>query len=397
MKNWVPAIGLAALLCGAAFDGPGRQTVIFLTGDFRGQLSPCGCTKPMDGGIRRLATAVRQLGTTEKPILLMNTALIDGAGRQDELKLEAIAEASRAMDATLVVAGASETRLGSAMVDSANQLSGGNMKLSTPMPEPTVEGDFAIIPATPSDASEVRRASGEAAQSGRRLIVVLDGDRREAQALARDVPAVALIQYRSVGTPPTSIEWVEGTALATPGEYGKALVRLLFDGRTFSDYRVVPLTAGFKDDPDVARIYARYLRRVDREGLLGKVARLSSAAFAGSQACAPCHGKLVAQWKASKHAGAYATLEKEGHATDPDCVPCHVVGLDRQGGFASRSSTPRLANVGCESCHGPAKLHALAPRKSRLQRVQPSTCVNCHTTLTSPGFDFKTFWAKIRH
>ncbi|HSI73617.1 MAG TPA: multiheme c-type cytochrome, partial [Fimbriimonas sp.] len=98
----------------------------------------------------------------------------------------------------------------------------------------------------------------------------------------------------------------------------------------------------------------------------------------------------------SAHAHALLTLEKEGHPRDPDCVSCHVVGLQFSTGFKSRQKTPQLANIGCESCHGAGAKHAAKP-SLKLRKLTEQACLPCHTTENSPHFDFKTYWKKIRH
>ena len=401
MKVWLPLGGTAMLVAACIGIGPKPVATLILTGDFRGVLSPCGCTKPMNGGIRRLATAVRQLGTSGKPIVLLNTSLIGGATRQDELKLETLAEAAKSMSGTFAAIGESESSVGPEMLDSAQRLSGGVFRSavdSNSEPQEAVaSGPFMIVAARPDSGAALQSVRIQAESRGLKLVVVLDGSRRDAVAMARSTPGISLIQYRSTGSPPLALEMEGSTALATPAEFGKTIVRLSYDGSKFSSYRVVDLAATFADDPEVASIYRRYLRRVDAAGLLEQIPRLPSKAFAGSAACATCHPGAYARWEKSKHSHAYATLVSEGHGRDPDCVPCHVVGLGSKTGFASKSLTPRLANVGCESCHGPSKEHAANPRRSRLGRVSPSSCASCHTTTNSPGFEFRKFWPMIRH
>ena len=46
---------------------------------------------------------------------------------------------------------------------------------------------------------------------------------------------------------------------------------------------------------------------------------------------------------------------------DGECVVCHTVGFGYKTGFANEKDTPKLKDVGCESCHGPGSLHAKNP------------------------------------
>ena len=62
MKLWAGAVGVVGLACG--FLGPDSKTsrkarMIVVGGGVSGYLSPCGCTYPMSGGIRRWAAQVR--------------------------------------------------------------------------------------------------------------------------------------------------------------------------------------------------------------------------------------------------------------------------------------------------------------------------------------------------
>jgi hypothetical protein len=110
-----------------------------------------------------------------------------------------------------------------------------------------------------------------------------------------------------------------------------------------------------------------------------------------------CHAEAYKAWHNSAHANALADLEREGHARDPDCLSCHVTGLASTVGFTTRALTPKLANVTCESCHGPAKSHTLSPKLFHLPTVGRESCVGCHSVDNSPNFDFDRFWPKVQH
>lgn len=88
-------------------------------------------------------------------------------------------------------------------------------------------------------------------------------------------------------------------------------------------------------------------------------------AYIGSEACGKCHEYAYDVWKASKHSHAYQTLVDAKHPSlrqyDGECIVCHTVGFGYKTGFANETETPKLKNVGCESCHGPGSLHAKNP------------------------------------
>jgi hypothetical protein len=94
--------------------------------------------------------------------------------------------------------------------------------------------------------------------------------------------------------------------------------------------------------------------------------------YVGSEACKKCHPHAYKVWKASKHSHAYKTLVEAKHPSlrqyDGECVVCHTVGFGYQTGFRNEKDTPKLENVGCESCHGPASLHKRNPRDPEWKR-----------------------------
>ena len=153
------------------------------------------------------------------------------------------------------------------------------------------------------------------------------------------------------------------------------------------------------------------------------------------------HESSYKVWKKSGHSLALATLEhtQPPRNYDPECVSCHVVGWDPEhffpykGGYESRQTTPQLADVGCESCHGPgeahvnAELHGTLGLQQELQKAaglskaeaekcaaevleelqkvmrvtraeaEKHLCVTCHDGDNSPDFKFETYWPFIEH
>jgi len=91
-------------------------------------------------------------------------------------------------------------------------------------------------------------------------------------------------------------------------------------------------------------------------------------AYVGTNDCKKCHIKEWKSWSETKMANAFEVLkpgaraeakEKVGldpdkdYSGDPACVRCHVIGFQEEGGFVDFETTPELAGVGCETCHGP--------------------------------------------
>ena len=172
------------------------------------------------------------------------------------------------------------------------------------------------------------------------------------------------------------------------------------------------LKENWPDHPAAAPVFAKYDERVKglffaRMEIMERQQRESP--FAGAQACQACHLSAHEAWKKSRHAGALATLEKVGKQFDPECLACHVVGLEK-GGFISKELTPALANVQCENCHGPGKDHARNPAQrtgppvgvssnNGAVMVKPDmrTCRTCHRGSHSPTFAFSVYWPKVIH
>jgi len=115
-----------------------------------------------------------------------------------------------------------------------------------------------------------------------------------------------------------------------------------------------------------------------------------SAQYAGAIACAECHEDIYNLEEATGHPHALNILKNIGQANNPACVPCHSVGFGLPTGFKSEAATPQLAGVQCESCHGPAAVHAANPMDiSRRPRADMAgqVCGGCHTGSHHPTYD----------
>ncbi len=114
------------------------------------------------------------------------------------------------------------------------------------------------------------------------------------------------------------------------------------------------------------------------------------AGYVGSASCAPCHADPYAQWKKTPHARTSITLASREREFWPECLTCHSTGYGAASGYAPASARRELAEVGCETCHGPGAAHTAAPRRDNIRNdVSPVTtevCESCHDPKHDPSF-----------
>jgi hypothetical protein len=166
-----------------------------------------------------------------------------------------------------------------------------------------------------------------------------------------------------------------------------------------------------------------YLAKYPHTGLQEIQRKFPGAKFVGSSACKTCHKESYKVWEGSKHAKAYEKLVAKGKPEnlrqfDGECVVCHTIGYKDQTGFVNEKDSPKLINVGCESCHGPGSPHLednydkeilalMNPykakpgepeiaKKQRLLHLQDS-CRKCHDQENDVNWDFDKRWPDIVH
>lgn len=93
--------------------------------------------------------------------------------------------------------------------------------------------------------------------------------------------------------------------------------------------------------------------------------------YAGSKACGGCHAEQYERFTShSKKSVSWSSVAIMASDLKPfeleQCYGCHTTGHG-QGGFVSIEQTPQLADVGCETCHGPggSMPHAEIPLSSK--------------------------------
>ncbi|MEI8281522.1 MAG: cytochrome c family protein [Armatimonadota bacterium] len=387
MKWLVPTLALSILGFGFApslQSQTANDVTIIISGGARGHLSPCGCTSPMSGGFKRLATLVRDLNSKGKVYWIDTGDIIDKPGRQSQMKAETYGELLGKLGVDAVAYTRQDQLQGAGLLAAAAPLTKRDWLAPNAEPGYHSKEQVTVGGLTVSSTSEQAAKIDIERPTD---IVLFDGSKSALGSLKK---AHRMEVFASEGIPT-----IDGSKVSPGSNLRGVLVA------TFRDHRLVSvrsalLESAMKEDAGSEKIYRNYLLRVTQEKLIEGVPKDSNADYSGSASCQSCHTKVYNQFLKTKHATAYRSLVKEGHQADPDCVACHVVGLNSTKGFWYEK-TPGLAQVGCESCHGSGREHARNPKAFHLPKVEEKTCVTCHTPSNSPSFVFKSFWKKIKH
>ncbi len=452
-------------------DWPEQVALAFvITGRQHGYMEPCGCAglDRMKGGMSRRDSLFKELRQERGwPVVGLDVGgLAKGYGRQAEIKFHRMVDAVRKMDYAAITLGTSDLKLpaGELAADAADDGSGENPFISANM---ALFGFDAELTASVRIVEVGGRKVGITGVLGKQfqkeiqndeieqvdpetalqkivpklkaqadyLVLLAHATKEESIALAQQFPDFDLVVTAGgFPDPPAVPELLNGgaTILAEVGEKGmNAVVLALVDDpkRPFL-YQSVPLDSRFSESPDMKRIMTIYQDQLKELGFENLGISVGESAppyarsellgkFVGSGKCESCHEESYRVWKKSGHAHAFRTLREldPPRHFDPECIACHVIGWDAAGYFPYRDAyqslekTPKLIDVGCESCHGPGGAHAKAEEgadlelQEKLQKAAILTledardrqCRTCHDGDNSPEFDFDKYWPEVEH
>lgn len=173
----------------------------------------------------------------------------------------------------------------------------------------------------------------------------------------------------------------------------------------------VPVGEDLPEDAAVRRVLTRFYGEIARENLrLARAQRrpcpdpasgeasyigIDEPPRGGTFGCRTCHAAAADFWSTTAHARAFATLERGQRQYDLDCVGCHVTGWREPGGACSVADTTGRRDVQCESCHGPASLHAVDPPGHLERAPGEARCRRCHTDAHSTTFEYLSYRRRI--
>lgn len=429
---------------GASGHGDSDEIVVWVSGDTRGYLEPCGCRVDQAGGLPARMTLLTQDKSSNH--LLLDVGNLTSGGRSYELlKLDFLMRGMATMGYDAVNLGKREVNLdrdtllskiqsGHLPFVSCNVL---DAQTNTPLTSPTLVktvggtrvGITGVVQAESEDVGPGLRvrppeeALAEVLPSLRGqcdFVVVLAFVPTETlHNLANRFHEIGALFGGDVPQSSSQAESVNRATLFSVTDRGKVLGRLTFRRggdnsltltsshayKTADTIAPAPtMTALLKEYKDSLR--ERNIELAAAEGLDPINAQTSTAdTYAGQDKCRSCHAEAHRVTLASAHALAYETLEKKSSEYDPECLRCHTVGYGARDGFINLQKTPRLAGVQCENCHGRGTAHIQAVEAGKhgqaaintFRAVTPNSCIRCHDEENSAHFDYATYWPKIKH
>src|ERR1051325_5387622 len=450
MKKWpllllvLAGMGVAAFLFFRPKAPRGSPLLtIFFTGDTHGRLVPCGCFTGQYGGLTRLKTALPRGGST-------NTIKVDGgdalAGPEDfnviqyryilqayqnmgydalnlgqreaQLSARQLRELKTASPVPLLSANLLDKQSGNSIFDGYRIIRRGGFNIALvgvldPRGLGESLGDGLTVDKMETTLSKLLPALREKADI---FVLLAFTDETTLARLAQEFYEFDLIIGGKVSQPSQKLGKENRSVIVFVTNESRALgaLRAQILGRgqlSVTEFQMLMLNDKIPEHPDVLALAERYRgeirkTRLQIDDLSEKQENLvpgvkAAAGYAGSDTCLGCHPTAARAGEKSGHAEAFDTLMQTKADADPHCVACHTVGFGSTTGYRREYEGRKLANVGCESCHGPGSLH-VKQRKSEepatfaFRPLGAGDCKKCHYGEFSRPFDWEHFWPKVR-
>jgi hypothetical protein len=415
-------------------NSAGQAITIFFTGNELGAMKPCGCSGGQLGGLDRRYAVLNSV-SPENRLIIDTGSLVPESTEQNLIKFNVIVQAFNQLGYDLVNLTEQDILIArqAGLLDGISSVfncitadSPDDVKLPAKFTKKfTLNGssvDIAVaVVETEDHVSRLPELLASPAESPSAVkILILN------RIDIKPVVPVNLVDVLIV--PPHSDEpMLISDANARPlvisaGRLGKYVGKIQIvlpdqSGNTRLSFSSLPVTEDLQQFQPLVELYKDYQRLVREANLIEKYPRFvlpDNLEYVGSRSCKLCHDYEYEKWlisgqvfipglakqasSDSRHADAYATLEKVNSHYDPECVICHVIGMRYESGYISPAQTPEMKDVGCENCHGPGSEHIRS--LGAAETAGPiSTCTDCHTTEHSAeyGSNEKQYFDKIIH
>jgi hypothetical protein len=384
--------------------GSTEVLTVFITGNELGALKPCGCSGGELGGLDRRWEILKGVPASKR-LILDTGEFVEGDGEQDLIKFNIVIQAFGLLDYDLVSLSERDVQIAKTLdlveeIGSVFNVIGfgdeGAAGLPTKFTKRFALGGKEIavtVGAFDAESQPIERL-GElfTCQSDVQAVNILILKRCSdaiIASIAERGNVDCLICPAESDEPELISEAGARPLVVSVGRLGKYVGILQISagepaggekklGYTFSS---LPVTEDLAQEESLVELYKTYQQFVKEANLLEKQVRFAlpnGLEYTGSKSCKLCHEYEYEKWSSNAHAHAYAILERVGSQYDPECVVCHVVGMEYVSGFVSEDKTGHLKDVGCENCHGPGSEHIRTLGKA--ETTQPmSDCTDCHT------------------
>ncbi len=391
---------------------------IFFTGNELGTLKPCGCSGGQLGGLEK-RPAIFGTAAKSQRMIVDTGRIVAGDSEQNLIKFGIIIQAYNILKYDVVNLARKDLRiakdqgiLSDPVLNFISAYSEGEgekvssrakKKFSLSGRDVTVN----IISADVKSPEELpKKLSLDKELESINILIAQGCNEQTIDAISRIAAVDCVICPPQSDTPMLISESDNKPLFVSVGRYGKYVAKLeIRYERAVNKYEFafssVPVTEALDEDESLVELYRTYQLLVKEAGLLSRQPRFvlnNGLEYAGSETCRMCHKYEYTKWSKSPHADAFSTLEKVGSDFDPECVGCHVVGLEYQSGFVSTDKTAHLKDVGCENCHGPGSKHVetfgeVLTGEPRLD------CTYCHTPEHSANYSGNegVYFEKIIH
>jgi len=412
-------------------DDVPRQATLVYSGNLDGELEPCGCSEfGNQGGIKRRVQKIDELRVANPDLFLVSAGgLLISDLPQDRLTSDYILKGLAALNYDAIGVQWRDLAFGAAFLQpyqlplvasnwngeaftAEKQIQRGDVTLRyfqwldpAGAPQGAMQGSHAQVASEAIQLAErlkVARAQGEVTL----LATTLSLADAQQQLPLENVSILIIESNYELYVEP---RLVEGMLVLQPGSRGMRLASLDLEIDkagivTQWQHEVLPLPPEVKDALRMAEWYDDYNAEVKaaykKSVALRKAQQSGESPFAGAKACKVCHQAEHKVWSKSRHSDAFYALMDVNKAFDPNCIGCHTVGFNRDGGFIDPESTSGLMHVQCESCHGAARAHVASAGQvpvEHMKKPKAEICVQCHNATHSPLFTVTDYWPKIQH
>ncbi|MDH5544702.1 MAG: multiheme c-type cytochrome [Gammaproteobacteria bacterium] len=407
-----------------------QNITLIYSGNLDGELEPCGCSEGGDkGGIKRRVKKVDELRKEQPDLILFSSGgLLVSEMPQDKLKSQFILSGLEELNYDAIGVQWQDLAYGLPFLkETFNTFIASNWENESLQKSVAVErgkqiveifnwidpnsekskgmmGDNPVSHDTTDIAQQLKQAKAKKHITILSTTLPLDSAEKLFPLDNIDILVIEAA-YEIINEPIKK----GNTLVLQPGSRGMRLGKLdlqINEQGNIENYihKVIALPVDVGDAPRMEAWYKAYNDKVREEYEARVAARKAmttgQSPYAGEKVCESCHAKEHEKWFESPHAEAFFKLMDVGKSFDPNCIGCHTVGFEKEGGYLDYMLTKDLANVQCENCHGAAKAHAdsggAKPVANKGWKPE-QMCQQCHIQKHSPDFKFDTYWPRIKH